>query len=323
MEALKGIRDSYGQALVDLAEINDRVVALAADSKFSSKLAVFEKRYPNRFFDVGICEQNMVGLAAGLSLLGKIPFISAISCFISMRAFEMIRTSVVYPKLNVKIGSMSAGFAYPQLGATHTCIEDLSLLRATTNIVVLSPSDNLQAYQATRAMADYEGPVYLRLGRHPVPDIYDSGYRFQIGKADLLEEGTDVAIVATGPVVPFALEAHTLLRKDGINARVINLSTIKPLDRELLLKAARETGCIVTVEEHTVAGGMGSAVAELIIQEYPVRMRLLGIPDETPAVAPRDVLLERYNLNAAGIAEVVKRVLKEKRALREEETNYP
>jgi transketolase len=309
MENLVGIRDSYGQAIVDLAQEDERIVALASDSKYSSKLDVFEERFPERFFEVGVCEQNMVGMAAGLSLSGRIPFISAIACFMSMRCYEIVRTAVGYPKLNVKLVGMSSGFAYPQLGATHTCLEDVSIMRAASNITVISPADNFETYAATKAMAFFEGPVYMRLGRHPVPDIYDKSYEFVIGKGSLLREGMDASIIAVGPAVPYALEAHLILKRDGINARVINMSSIKPLDERLAMSAAKETGRIVTVEEHNIAGGMGSAVAEFLIQKCPVKMKLLGIPNETPNAAPRDVLLDRYHLTAPAIAAAVRELL--------------
>ena len=309
MENLTGIRDSYGRAIVELAEQDERIVALASDSKFSSKLDVFEKRFPERFWDMGICEQNMVGVAAGLSLSGLVPFVSAIACFMSMRAYELVRSALGYPRLNVKVVGMSSGFAYPQLGATHTCLEDVSIMRAASNMTVLSPADNMETYKATWAMAEYEGPVYMRLGRHPVPEIYDDTYEFRIGRGSVLREGSSATIIATGPSVPFALEAHELLEQDRIDTRVINLSTIKPLDEALVLAAAKETGAVVTVEEHNIAGGMGSAVAECLVRECPVRMALLGIPNETPAPAPRDVLLERYSLTPSGIASTVRDLL--------------
>lgn len=309
MEALVGIRDSFGEAMVELAEENERVVAVAADSKYSSKLDIFEKQFPERFFDIGICEQNMVGVAAGLALSGKIPFISAIACFASMRCFEQVRTTIAYPKLNVKVVGMSAGFAYPQLGATHTCVEDVSIMRAVSNMVVISPADNIETYKATKAIADYDGPVYMRLGRHPVPDLHDEGYQFVIGKGSVLKEGRDAAIIATGPAVQYALEARNLLRSKGIVARVINMPCIKPLDEELVLEAAYETGHVVTVEEHNIAGGMGGAVAELLIQNGPVRMKLIGVPNETPPVMPRKMLLERYGICAEGIARTVKELV--------------
>ena len=309
MENLAGIRDSYGQAILDIAAEDKRVVALASDAKHSSKLAELEKRFPEQFYEVGICEQNMVGMAAGLSQTGKIPFVSAIAVFMSMRAYELVRTAVAYPKLNVKVVGMSSGFAYPQLGATHTCLEDVSIMRAASNMVVISPSDNFETYAATKAIAAYNGPVYMRLGRHAVPDIYDENYKFKIGKGSLLKEGNDVTIIATGPVVPFALDAHDILKKKGINARVINMASIKPLDEEIVLKAAGETGGIVTAEEHNIAGGLGSAIAELLVRKHPVKMDLLGVPNETPSVSSRDVLLDRYNLTAQGIARRVQKLL--------------
>ena len=309
MENLTGIRDAFGLAMVELGKRDSRIVALASDSKYSSKLDLFEKHFPDRFFDVGVCEQNMVGVAAGLAAAGKIPFIAAIACFMSMRCYEQIRTGVAYQKLNVKAVGMSAGFAYPQLGATHTCVEDLSIMRAASNLVVIAPADNMETYQATMTIAEYQGPVYMRLGRHPVPDIYRDDYRFVIGKGTELREGSDVAIIAVGHCVAFSLEAHALLLKEGIKARVINMSSIKPLDEELILKAAKETGTIVTVEEHNIAGGLGSAVAEYLAQNYPVKMKFIGIPNETPPIGPREWQLERYGLTPAAIAEAVKKVL--------------
>lgn len=311
MENLAGIRDSFGVAILELAKSDKRIIALASDSKFSSKLDSLEESLPEQFFDVGICEQNMVGLAAGLALSKKIPFISAIACFMSMRCFEQIRTSLAYPKLNVKVVGMSSGFAYPQLGATHTCLEDVSIMRAASNMVVLSPADPMEVYKATRAMAAYEGPVYMRLGRHPVPNIYGEDYEFAIGKGSLLKDGKDITIIATGPSVQFSLEAWEILDKGGIHARLINLSTIKPLDENLILSAARETNCMLTVEEHNTSGGMGSAVAEFLAQNHPVRMKLLGIPNETPPPAPRNVLLERYGIDTKGIAEAARKLYAE------------
>ena len=223
-----------------------------------------------------------------------------------MRCFEQIRTTVAYPRLNVKVVGMSSGFAYPQLGATHTCVEDVSILRAVSNMVVISPADNTEVYKATKAVAAYDGPVYMRLGRHPVPDVYGEDYEFVIGKGSTLRDGTDAA----GPAVQFALEAYDLLRKEGIGCTVINLSTIKPLDEELVLAAARETGCIVTVEEHNIAGGLGSAVAEFLAENCPARMKLVGIPNEVPPPAPREVLLERYGICATGIAGAVRKLVR-------------
>lgn len=306
------IRDNYGVALMEMAEEDEQIVAMVSDAKGSSKLQEFEKRFPDRFFDIGICEQHLVGIAAGLAISGKIPFISALACFITLRCYEQVRTALGYPKLNVKITAMSSGFAYPQLGATHTCLEDLSIMRAASNIDVIYPSDSREVYQATRAMAKIDGPVFMRLGRQLVRDVYDDSYRFVFGKGSLLREGTDAAIIAVGPAVPIALDAREELEKEGIRARVINLSTIKPLDEEMLAAAARETGAIVTVEEHNVAGGMGSAVAEFVAQDHPVPMRLLGVPNETPDIQPRDVLLARYGISVSGIAGAVRDILRRK-----------
>ena len=309
MENLTGIRDAFGQAMLELGKRDNRIVALASDSKYSSKLDLFEKHFPERFFDVGVCEQNMVGVAGGLAAAGKIPFIAAIACFMSMRCFEQIRTAVAYQKLNVKAVGMSAGFAYPQLGATHTCVEDLAIMRAVSNMVVIAPADNMETYKATMTIAEYNGPVYMRLGRHPVPDIYGQDYRFVIGKGTQLRDGADVSLIAVGHCVAFCLEAYALLLKEGIKARVINMSSIKPLDEELVLKTAKETGAIVTVEEHNIAGGLGSAIAEYLAQSCPVKMKFIGIPNETPPIGPREWQLERYGLTPVAIAGAVKQLL--------------
>ena len=306
------IRDQYGVAMTELVEENDKVVALVADSRNSSKLNTFREKHPDHFYDLGICEQSVVGIAAGLAISGKIPFLSALACFMSMRCYEQIRTAVGYPKLNVKITAMSSAFAYPQLGATHTCLEDLSIMRAASNMSVIYPADNREVYQATKAMAKIDGPVFMRLGRQGLPDVHDDNYRFVFGKGVVLREGCDATIIGTGSTVHMAIEAHEQLAKYGIRARVCNLSTIKPLDEELLLAAAKETGCIVTAEEHNVAGGMGSAVAEFVAQKHPVRMKLIGVPNATPGIYPRDVLLEQYGINTNGMVKAVRELLKQK-----------
>ena len=302
MENLAGIRDAYGMAMVELGQENPNIVALCADSKYSSMLNKYEMMFPDRFFDLGVCEQNMVGVAGGMSFSGKIPYISAIACFASMRCFEQVRSTLAYQKLNVKVVGMSSGFSYPQLGATHTCLEDLSIMRAASNLVVIAPADSMETYKATKAISEYHGPVYMRLGRHPVPDIYDESYEFAIGKASQLAAGDDVAIIAIGHMVYYALEAGKILKKVGINARVINMSTVKPLDEGAVLKAAQQTGAILTVEEHNIAGGLGSAVSEYVVQNNPVKMKLMGIPNETPPIGPHDWQLERYGLTPEEIA---------------------
>lgn len=309
MENLVGIRDSFGKAMEYLGEKNDKIVALVTDSKFSSKLDTYEKKFPNRFFELGICEQNMATVAAGFAISGKIPFISAIANFISMRCFEQLRTSVILQNLNVKIIAMSSGFAYPQLGSTHTCLEDISIMRSVSNATLIAPADNMETFKATIAIANYNGPVYMRLGRHPVPKIYDEDYKFVIGKGSILRNGQDISIIATGPVVTFALEAHKLLLKEGIKAKIINISTIKPIDENLIITAARETNHILSVEEHNIAGGMGSAIAEILSQKCPAKMKILGIPNETPEISSRDLLLEKYGLNPLGIVKAAKELL--------------
>ena len=306
------IRDQYGVALTELVEENDSVVALVADSRNSSKLNLFQEKHPDHFFDLGICEQSVVGIAAGLALSGKVPFVSALACFMSMRCYEQIRTTVAYPKLNVKITAMSSAFAYPQLGATHTCLEDLSIMRAASNMSVIYPADDREVYQATKAMAKIDGPVFMRLGRQGLPDVHDDNYRFVFGKGVLLRQGCDATIIGIGSTVHMAIKAHEQLAEYGITARVLNLSTIKPLDEELLLAAAKETGCIVTAEEHNVSGGMGSTVAEFVSEKHPVRMTRIGVPNVTPGIYPRDVLLKEYGISANGIVEAVRELLKRK-----------
>lgn len=273
-------REAYGKALVKLSNINENVVVLDADLSKSTKTAEFKAVAPERFINMGIAEANMMGVAAGLSTCGKIPFASTFAMFAAGRAFEQIRNSICYPNLNVKICATHAGLTVGEDGATHQSVEDISLMRSIPGMTVINPCDAVETEAAILAIADYNGPCYVRLGRLAVNVINDEkNYKFEIGKGITLSEGTDVTIVATGMMVELALEAKEELVKDGINARVINIHTIKPIDSELLIKAAKETGAIVTVEEHSIIGGLGSAVSEVLSEECPVPVLKVGIQD--------------------------------------------
>lgn len=298
-------REAYGQALVELSK-NEKVVVLDADLAHATKTIEFKKVCPERFFDMGISEQDMVATAAGFAASGKIPFASSFAIFAAGRAFEQIRNSVCYPKLNVKIAATHAGITVGEDGGTHQAIEDIALMRSIPNIVVLNPADDIEAKAAIHAAAEYYGPVYIRLGRLATPTIHDQNYKFEIGKGEVLSEGKDVAIIATGLMVAKALEAAEKLKAEGINATVVNISTIKPLDKELVIKIAKETGKVVTVEEHSVIGGLGSAVCELLSQELPTKTKLIGLNDTFGQSGTPNALLEHYGLTMENIVEAVK-----------------
>ena len=298
-------REAYGQALVELIK-NEKVVVLDADLAHATKTIEFKKACPERFFDMGISEQDMVATAAGFAASGKIPFASSFAIFAAGRAFEQIRNSVCYPKLNVKIAATHAGVTVGEDGGTHQAVEDIALMRSIPNMVVLNPSDDVEAKAAIHAAAEYYGPVYIRLGRLATPTIHDENYKFQIGKGEVLSEGKDVAIIATGLMVAKALEAAEKLKAEGINATVVNISTIKPLDKELIIKVAKETGKVVTVEEHSVIGGLGSAVCEVLSQELPTKTKLIGINDTFGQSGTPNALLEHYGLTTENIVETVK-----------------
>lgn len=307
----KATRESYGEALAELAGEFPNLVVLDADLAAATKTGIFKKKCPERFFDCGIAESNMIGVAAGLAACGKIPFASSFAMFAAGRAFEQIRNSVGYPHLNVKIGATHAGISVGEDGATHQCCEDIALMRTIPGMVILNPADDVEAKAAVRAAALYNGPVYLRFGRLAVPVINDPDtYRFEIGRGVTLREGKDITIVATGLMVSEALEASAELKRQGVDARVLNIHTIKPLDRELILKAARETGKIVTVEEHSVIGGLGEAVASAVCEECPVPVIRIGVEDRFGYSGPAPVLLKQFGLCAENIVNVVKRALK-------------
>ena len=301
----KSTRQAYGEALVKLGKENKDVVVLEADLSKSTMTAYFQKEFPERHINVGIAEADMIGTAAGFATTGKIPFASTFAHFAAGRAFDQIRNSVVYPRLNVKICPTHAGVSLGEDGGSHQSVEDIALMRAIPGMVVLSPADATETEKMIFAAAEYQGPVYIRLGRLNIPVLFDESYTFKIGKAVTLKEGNDVAILATGLMVYEALEAAKLLETEGINARVINISTIKPLDEETVLKAAKECKFIVTSEEHSVIGGLGGAVSEYLSGVYPVKVIRHGIYDEFGQSADGDTMLNNYKLRAKNIAEIV------------------
>jgi len=276
MTKMIATRDAYGEALKELGEINENIVVLDADLSGSTKTSVFQKAFPNRFFNVGIAEQNLIGTAAGLATAGKIPFASSFAMFATGRAFEIIRNSVCYPRLNVKIAATHAGLTVGEDGATHQALEDISLMRTLPNMVVLCPADAVETKQCIFKAVEYDGPVYIRLGRAKVPVIFDENYEFQLGKGVQLKDGKDITIIATGVMVERALRASERLMEEGISARVINISTIKPIDKDIIIKAAKETKGIITVEEHSIIGGLGSAVAEVVAESHPTKVIRIG-----------------------------------------------
>ena len=307
-------REAYGKALVKLSNLNDKVVVLDADLSKSTKTAEFKAVAPERFINMGIAEGNMMAVAAGLSTCGKIPFASTFAMFAAGRAFEQIRNSICYPKLNVKVCATHAGLTVGEDGATHQSVEDISLMRSIPNMVVINPADAVETEAAILAIADYEGPCYVRLGRLAVETINDeNNYKFEIGKGITLSEGNDVTIAATGMMVQLALEAKEELSKEGIKARVINIHTIKPIDKDLLVKAAKETGAIVTAEEHSIIGGLGAAVSEAVAEEYPVPVVKVGIKDTFGESGKPAQLLEKYGLTVESIVNSAKRAISLKR----------
>ena len=303
-------RESYGKALVELAKTNENVVVLDADLSKSTKTADFKAVAPERFFNMGIAEANMMGVAAGLSTCGKIPFVSTFAMFAAGRAFEQIRNSICYPRLNVKVCATHAGLTVGEDGASHQAIEDISLMRSIPNMIVINPADDVETKAAIKAIAELNGPCYVRLGRMPVDTINDiENYEFKLGKGVTLSEGNDVTIIGTGIMVEAALEAKEILSKEGINARVINIHTIKPIDNELIIKAAKETGVIVTAEEHSIIGGLGSAVSEVVCEEYPVPVLKVGVRDVFGESGKPVELLKKYGLTAMDIVKKAKKAI--------------
>ena len=300
-------RDSYGNALVELGKEHDNIVVLDADLAAATKTSTFKKAFPERHFDCGIAECNMVAAAAGMATMGLVPFASTFAMFAAGRAYEQVRNSVGYPNLNVKIGATHGGISVGEDGASHQCCEDFALMRSIPGMVVLCPSDDVEARAAVKAAYEHNGPVYLRFGRLAIPVFHDEEtFKFEIGKGEQLTEGNDVAIIATGLMVAEALTAAETLKAEGINARVINICSIKPLDEEIVLKAAKECGKIVTAEEHSVIGGLGEAVAAVLAEKCPTPMRRVGVQDEFGHSGPAVALLKQFGLSAEKIVEVAK-----------------
>ena len=303
-------RESYGNALKELAEEFPNLVVLDADLAAATKTGMFKKAYPDRFIDCGIAECNMMGIAAGLSLVGKIPFASSFAMFAAGRAFEQVRNSIGYPHLNVKIGATHAGITVGEDGATHQCNEDIALMRTIPGMVVMCPSDDVEARACVRAALEYVGPVYIRFGRADVPVINDRpDYKFEIGKGTVVREGKDVTIVATGICVDSALGAAEKLAAEGIDAEVVNICTIKPLDEDIIVNSARKTGKVVTVEEHSVIGGLGSAVCDCLSAKLPTPVKKLGMQDVFGESGSAAALVQKYGLDAEGVYKSVKEFL--------------
>lgn len=304
-------REAYGKALSELAKTNKNVVVLDADLSKSTKTADFKDVAPERFFNMGIAEGNMMGVAAGMSTCGKIPYVSTFAMFAAGRAFEQIRNSICYPNLNVKICATHAGLTVGEDGATHQAIEDLSLMRSIPNMTVINPADAIETEQVIKAISEFNGPCYVRLGRMAVANVNDeANYKFELGKGVTLSEGEDATIIATGIMVEAALEAKNILAEEGINARVINIHTLKPIDKEIIIKAAKETKAIVTAEEHSIIGGLGSAVSEVVVENYPVIVKRIGINDCFGESGKPNELLVRYGLTAENIVKSIKEAIK-------------
>ncbi|UCG89379.1 MAG: transketolase family protein [Gemmatimonadota bacterium] len=306
-------RVAFGEALIDLAGADPRIVALTNDSIGSSNLTEFKQRFPDRLVNVGIAEQNLVGMSAGLAAAGKIPFACSASCFLTARALEQIKVDLAYSRNNVKLCGMSSGMAYGALGATHHSIEDLAWTRAIADLTVIAPADPIETAGAVRAAARMDGPVFLRLSRMPVPAVHAADHAFEVGRAVSLREGSDVTIIAAGVMVSRAIEAADLLASEGISAAVLNCSTIRPIDRESITEAASR-GPIVTVEEHTVYGGLGSAVAEVVVSYHPVRMRLLGVPGVFAPTGSPEFLLQHFGLTPEGIRDAARSLVRADRS---------
>ena len=305
-------RDAYGKALVELGEKNPDILVLDADLAAATKTGAFKKAFPERFFDTGIAEGNMMGVAAGLATTGYTVFASSFAMFSAGRAFEQVRNTIAYPHLNVKIGATHAGISVGEDGASHQCCEDIALMRSIPGMVIINPADDIEARAAVFAAAEHDGPVYMRFGRLAVPRIFDEDYKFEIGKAVTLKEGSDVTIIATGLMVNEALMAAEELSKEGISAEVINMHTIKPLDKDAIIKSAKKTGCIVTAEEHNVVGGMGDAVCDAVCSEYPVPVVKVGVEDTFGKSGPAVELLHIFGLDADNIVKKAKIAIEKK-----------
>lgn len=302
-------RESYGKAVTELGKVNKDIVVLDADLANATKSGVFKKEFPDRHFNAGIAEMNMVGLASGLSLAGKIPFVSTFAVFGTGRAYDMVRNSVCYPKLNVKLALTHAGLTVGEDGATHQMLEDIALMNALPNMTVIVPADGPEAEQVVKAAAEIDGPVFMRFARAATDVIFDENYKFEIGKAAEIREGSDVTLIACGIMVAKALEAAEILKGDGINARVINMSTIKPLDNAAVEKAAKETGAIVTCEEHSIYGGLGSVVSQAVSKSTPVPVEFVGVNDVFGESGKPDQLIKKYHIDVEDIVEAAKKAV--------------
>lgn len=306
-------RDAYGETLAELGAENDKIVALDADLSGSTKTGVFAKKFPERFFNIGIAEANMVGTAAGLAATGKIPFLSTFAIFAAGRAWEQIRQSVAYPKANVKVVATHGGVTVGEDGGSHQSVEDIAIMRAIPNMTVIVPADGEETKAAIRAVAAYKGPVYVRLGRNKVANVFPAGHTFEIGKGNQLVDGKDLTFITTGLMTAQALIAAEKLKAEGISARVVHIGTIKPLDKELVLKAAQETGAIVTAEEHSVVGGLGGAVAEFLSEECPTLMKRVGVNDRFGTSGKAEELLKYFGLNAETLVEAGREIVSRKK----------
>lgn len=303
-------RDAYGKALVELGESDKKIIVLDADLAAATKTGMFKKAHPEKFVDCGIAEGNMMGVAAGLATAGYTVFASSFAMFAAGRAFEQVRNSIGYPHLNVKIGATHAGISVGEDGASHQCCEDIALMRTIPGMVILNPADDVEARACVLAAAEYDGPVYMRFGRLAVPRVFDENYKFQIGKGAVLKEGTDVTVIATGLMVNEALMAAEKLADEGISARVVNMATIKPIDRDIIIDSAKKTGVIVTAEEHNIIGGLGSAVAEVVCETVPVPVLRVGVNDVFGKSGPAVQLLHEFGLDADNIAAKAKEAVK-------------
>ena len=303
-------RESYGNALVELGKQAENVVVLDADLAGATKTGVFKKAFPDRFFDCGIQECNMINVAAGLSTMGLVPFASTFAMFAAGRAFEQVRNTIGYPHLNVKVCATHGGISVGEDGASHQCCEDFGLMRTIPGMTVMCPADDVEARKMIKAAYEFEGPVYIRFARAATPVFHDENYKFEIGKAETVRDGKDVAIIATGIMVPEAIAAAETLQAEGISARVINMATIKPLDKDAVIKAAKECGKIITVEEHNIFGGLGEAVCSTVAEEYPVPVKRIGVNDEFGHSGPAAALLKQFGLSAENIVAKTKEILK-------------
>lgn len=313
MKNPKDLRDAFGKALVELGDENEDIVVVDADVAHPTRASYFEQKYPQRFFEIGVAEQNLMGIAAGLATIGLIPFTSIFAVFASKKACDQVSISIAYPRLNVKVVGTYAGLTTPNTGATHQSVEDIAIMRSMPNMIVVVVADAIELRQAMRAISKYDGPVYLRIARSEVPTIFGEDYQFQLGKAITLKEGDDVTLIGTGVMTARCLEASKILAREAIDARVINIHTIKPIDEKVIIKAAKEIGAIVTAENHSIIGGLGSAVSEVLTDNFPVFLKRVGIEDCFGSSGKEDDLFKKYRLTPIDIADAARKVMKKKK----------